>query len=100
MGVVVLAWVFFRAPNVSTVRAIMSGLFALRGGLSLGTMQVGTLVALALLVFLDLPQYRRRDHTAMLRWHWAVLGATCALLILVMTVLRSDKGVPFIYFQF
>ncbi len=99
MSVVALAWVFFRAASFGVVSEYLAGIVALRPGIP-AKIAALAVSSLGLLLFLDLPQYRARDHTAMQRWHWVARGLAYAALIMALVVLRSEKNVPFIYFQF
>ena len=99
MALVLLAWIFFRAPDFATAFGVISGIFELRGGLSLGAWALPIGMS-AIVLFIDIPQYITKDHTVMLRWHWVLRGLSYAGLILLMVLMRSNQDVPFIYFQF
>ncbi|MCB9549895.1 MAG: MBOAT family protein [Myxococcales bacterium] len=98
MALVCLAWIFFRAHSFSEAMAVLGGLFAFTGGLPGGTALVAVAAVGALLV-IDVPQFRRGEHEAILRWPWWVRGVTYAGLVLA-TLLLSGSPSPFIYFQF
>ena len=57
-------------------------------------------VALALLLPLDLAQYRWKSHTAVLASPWPIRAGAYATMMLAMFALRTDETIPFIYFQF
>ncbi len=99
MILVHIAWVFFRAPDFSTAFEVLSGIFAMRGGLSdLGELLPLTLIGVMLLI--DIPQYLKGKHTAMQSWPLSVRSVTYAGLILLLVLLWGEDEVPFIYFQF
>jgi len=98
--VVLFAWIFFRARTFGAAYEMITGIGALRGGLP-ETAAAATFVALlALLLLIDLPQYRRGTHTAMIEWHWLPRGLVYAAFILLILLLTPEDDVPFIYFQF
>ncbi len=96
---VCLAWVFFRAPTFSSAMGVLGSIVHFHGGLELGFFK-RAFIAVVILLFIDVPQYRQRDETAMLRWPWPVRGVVHAALILILIILRTSQDVPFIYFQF
>jgi D-alanyl-lipoteichoic acid acyltransferase DltB (MBOAT superfamily) len=99
MAVVYLAWVFFRATSFQNAFDVIAGILDLRGGFSLRSLVMpGALIAL--LLFIDCPQYLSRRHVVMLRWPWPVRGLVYAGLVLILAIFRSENDVPFIYFQF
>ena len=99
MALVLLTWIFFRATDLSNAMDVIGGIFDLRGGLGLSSwaMPVGVI---ALMLFIDIPQYVTGDHTIMRRWPWPVRALIFTGLILAMVLLRSNEDVPFLYFQF
>ena len=98
---VMLTWVFFRAPNAAAAFAYLEGIVTLRGGLG-GLAPHASTVAfyVALLLLLDVPQYAARNHTAMLGWRWPARGAAVACMVLLILILSPNHEMPFIYFQF
>jgi hypothetical protein len=94
-----LGWVFFRASTLEASVRILRGIAAFQGGIELQLL-VLPLGITALLLFIDLPQERRNDHVAMLRWHWSWRGLSYAGLLIACALLRVTEDVPFIYFQF
>jgi D-alanyl-lipoteichoic acid acyltransferase DltB (MBOAT superfamily) len=97
--VVCFAWVFFRAPDFATAFQVLSGIASLRGGFDPRLLLLPA-SALLLMMFLDVPQARARDHVTMLRWPWALRSATYVALVMALVLFRTGKNVPFIYFQF
>jgi D-alanyl-lipoteichoic acid acyltransferase DltB (MBOAT superfamily) len=102
---VALTWVFFRAATFADACAYLRGLCGMARGPATVTLDTDALAQAlasiaALLFLIDLPQYLRRNHCAMLAWPYAgrVLGFSCLLIWLIMT--RGTESVPFIYFQF
>lgn len=95
---VVVAWIFFRCPNVGDAVNYLWGILAFRGGEPFHWFN--PLLLLLLLMLVDVPQYVWRDHTAILRAPWPVRGAFYATLTLFLLVMGGDVGEPFIYFQF
>jgi len=99
-AVVLFAWIFFRAQTFGTAYEMIVGIGALRGGLpeTAALAKFGAL--LALLLFIDVPQYRSGKHTAMIDWPWLARGLVYAAFILLILLLTPEQDVPFIYFQF
>ncbi len=99
---VTLAWVFFRAPDLPTAWAYVTGVVTLREGPGFvgagGMMTVMLYVALVLLV--DLPQALTRRHDAALAWPWPIRGALAGVMVILIFVMSPTDETPFIYFQF
>ncbi|MBD3176504.1 MAG: MBOAT family protein [Armatimonadia bacterium] len=99
--IVYVAWVFFRSPDWATTAEVFrqlgnweaSGALSARPALGLAGLWLMMLV-------IDIPQARRRDHLAPMRWHWVPQGLAYAGMIIAILTLRVDTDVPFIYFQF
>jgi D-alanyl-lipoteichoic acid acyltransferase DltB (MBOAT superfamily) len=96
---VAVTWIFFRAPGFEVAWQYLTGILALRGGWPAESV-VPFVAALILLLAIDVPQYKLKDHEAVLRWPWPVRGLAYAAMIWAICALRSDGTVPFIYFQF
>jgi alginate O-acetyltransferase complex protein AlgI len=96
---VALTWIFFRAPNFSTAFSYLSGIVLWHGGFNVCQI-AGALWFIAIVLALDLPQYFAKSHTIILRWPWAFRGLVYATMIMLIFVSRSDRAIPFIYFQF
>jgi alginate O-acetyltransferase complex protein AlgI len=98
---VMLTWVFFRAPDAHTAIEYLRGILTLRGGLSNAAGPVSTVAFyVLLLLLLDVPQYMKRSHTVMLTWPWLARGAAAGIMILLVLLLSPNHDTPFIYFQF
>jgi alginate O-acetyltransferase complex protein AlgI len=96
---VALTWIFFRASGFGMAWDYLAGILALRGGWPMeGVLPL--VASLLLLLFIDVPQYRSNDHTALIRWSWPIRGLAYASMIWAIFALRTDGTVPFIYFQF
>jgi D-alanyl-lipoteichoic acid acyltransferase DltB (MBOAT superfamily) len=101
LNCVMIAWVFFRAPNFTIARLYLHGIFSLRGGLHHFRIPIETVAAyVALMLAIDLPQYWSRNHTVMLNWSWPVRGTVVAGMLLLIILLAPNNDTPFIYFQF
>ena len=98
--VVLFAWIFFRAQSFAAAWEMIIGIGALRGGLPETMALIKFAALLALLMLIDIPQFRRDDHTAMIEWHWLPRGLVYAAFILLIVLLTPEDDVPFIYFQF
>jgi D-alanyl-lipoteichoic acid acyltransferase DltB (MBOAT superfamily) len=117
---VALTWIFFRvgsataagipSPGTSLARAwhYLAGLLPL-GHRSLGADAVrldadavaqGFVAVVILILFVDLPQYLRRDHYVTLRWPLPARAFLFGLLCVWLLMMRETDSVPFIYFQF
>ncbi|MCY3017755.1 MAG: MBOAT family protein [Planctomycetota bacterium] len=111
---VAFAWIFFRAGttgggSAATIgRALqyVAGLWpfgaAPANAVRFDSDAVAQAVAAvaALLILVDLPQYLKRDHCAVLRWRLPWRAAAFAALCLWLIMLRETENVRFIYFQF
>jgi alginate O-acetyltransferase complex protein AlgI len=102
---VALTWIFFRAKSFASAFDYLRGLVGVRSGEISVTVDPDVLtqaaVSIAVLLFLiDIPQYLRRNHCAMLRWPQKrrVLAFSCLVIWLIL--IRGTESVPFIYFQF
>ena len=99
--VVCLAWIFFRAPDVSTAWAVLGRLFADGPATGVLTPTVVLLIAAALAM-----QWAPRGIGARLRAAFVTLpvyaqGVSLGVLLLVIAAASGGRGVaPFIYFRF
>ncbi|MBC7785475.1 MAG: MBOAT family protein [Burkholderiales bacterium] len=108
LHLVLLAWIFFRPGPVRESFAYLKGILTLRGVggakfqlSAFSFMDAATVAFFAGLVLLiDIPQYRRNDHLAMLKWSWPMRGAVIALMLLLLLIMGENNDIPFIYFQF
>jgi alginate O-acetyltransferase complex protein AlgI len=98
--IVVLAWIPFRAPDLGLARAYISRL----GDWGPATLWSFPVVAVvALVIGLQLVPAKPMDalRVRFEGWHPAALGASMAVVIVLVTATISSQGVPpFIYFQF
>ncbi len=99
-NLVTLTWIFFRSPSLSSALEYLTGILVWRGSLQDLGYLLPVLFYGALVLFLDLTQYRRSNDVEMLSWHWAWRGALYASLVLVILLGGSPSNAPFIYFQF
>jgi hypothetical protein len=98
--IVVLGWVFFRAPDISAAFGYLGALAAgdwrntlvtplslalVAGGLAIHALPVATLPALAARVR---------------RWPAPAVGLALGVLILIVDAMRPEGVAPFIYYQF
>jgi alginate O-acetyltransferase complex protein AlgI len=102
---VALTWIFFRANSLADSWAYLSGLFGASSSeilvrLDSDAVSQAAVTILALLFLIDIPQYLRRSHWALLSWPRPrrVLAFSCLVIWLIM--IRGSENVPFIYFQF
>jgi D-alanyl-lipoteichoic acid acyltransferase DltB (MBOAT superfamily) len=101
VNLVALAWLFFRAPSLSEAMVYLKGIIQLRGTCEnylFFFWRIAFYIGLVLLI--DIPQYFRNDHTAMLEWPWVLRGVICGSMIILMILLAPANEMPFIYFQF
>ncbi len=101
LGCVCMAWVFFRAENLSDALLILKRIVTMQGNVT-GYVYHGVrfFCFLSMLLFVDVPQALAGKHEAMLNWHWMARGLACGLMVLLIILLGSDDQTPFIYFQF
>jgi D-alanyl-lipoteichoic acid acyltransferase DltB (MBOAT superfamily) len=101
LHLVMLTWIFFRAPSLRAALDYLKGIVTLRGDAS-GLADSAKLVAffIALVLLVDIPMYRRKTHLAMLEWNWITRGAVAAVMILLIVLFAPNNETPFIYFQF
>ncbi len=104
MTTVMLAWVFFRAPDFETAYQFLSGLASWQtrqtSRAAIGAPLLAFAGGLLLMLGIDIPQAVTNNQTIMLRWPVLLRGLAYAALILILIVFRSEADVPFIYFQF
>jgi D-alanyl-lipoteichoic acid acyltransferase DltB (MBOAT superfamily) len=94
--VVVLGWVFFRAPNFAVAFDYFSGLLAFTDMAAVG---LTPLVVAAAILLIDIPQNRWGDHAVFLRLPWWLQSPVYATACFTM-LLYGGREIPFIYFQF
>ncbi len=107
LQLVLLAWIFFRPTPFSVSWQYLSGILTLRAGgkmFQLGALGFNDVITVAffasLVLMLDIPQYRQKDHLAMMKWHWLPRGLVIALMLFLLLVMGENNDIPFIYFQF
>lgn len=101
MVVVLLAWIFFRAPDFTLAGEYLAGIFRMQTSLAgLKALTLPLLGGMLLLLFIDVPQAVTRNHTVLLTWPLWLRGIVYASLVLILVIFRSEADVPFIYFQF
>ncbi|MHB8078594.1 MAG: MBOAT family O-acyltransferase [Candidatus Krumholzibacteriia bacterium] len=100
-AVVALAWLFFRAASLAQVRYFAASILHWQGSDLAGRFAVMILVFAAVLLALDLAEYRTRSEVWLLRLRPPVTAGVCtALLIVVGLYMATTKPLPFVYFQF
>src|SRR5262245_22618314 len=103
---VALTWVFFRAGSLGAATLYLKRLlcFWKRRSASVsfdwGTIVLAVGAVALLLLVVDLPQYRAREHTVLLRWPWWLKVLALALLTACLILTRRSQNAAFIYFQF
>jgi alginate O-acetyltransferase complex protein AlgI len=98
--IVVLAWIPFRAPDLSLAGTYVSRLVE-PGPATLWTLPVVAVVVAAIVAQLLPPRPLERMRIRFERLHPAALGASMAAAIVLVASTVSTQGVPpFIYFQF
>lgn len=95
---VVLTWIFFRAPDFTTAWQFLCGIVFWHGGLPLTFLKLPLFLAVLLLP-LEYLQSRHFDALAIARLPKSVRAAYY-LTMLVAIILLGGNDVPFIYFQF
>jgi D-alanyl-lipoteichoic acid acyltransferase DltB (MBOAT superfamily) len=100
--VVVLAWIFFRAANVSNAISYLTRMVTLQGGITGFDFLPQVIVALLLILMIDLPQHLSHQQDFLLYWRSPQRAAfLSALLFGILTIgARQPYAVNFIYFQF
>lgn len=99
-NLVCFAWIFFRAPNLSSAWTYVIGLFSFRPGLPVTSWLILLFPALLLIFLIDVAQRNSDDHEVILSWRPAAQGLAYATFILGIVVFSGGPSVPFIYFQF
>ena len=95
-----IAWVFFRAVDLSNAIDYVQGLFSFRpGGVAADDLIVVGVSALFILI-IDVAQRLTSDQEAVLRWAPPLRGIAYALLFVWIVLWSGGEAQPFIYFQF
>jgi D-alanyl-lipoteichoic acid acyltransferase DltB (MBOAT superfamily) len=99
-ALVCLAWVFFRAVDLTTAIDYIEGLFSFRpGGVGLDDLLIVGVSALFILI-IDVSQRLTRDQEVVLRWAPPLRGIAYAMLFVWIVLWSGGEAQPFIYFQF
>jgi D-alanyl-lipoteichoic acid acyltransferase DltB (MBOAT superfamily) len=96
---VLLSWIFFRAPGLSGAIAYIQQLFSFSGMHELPMVLPAIIIPWLLVLLIDIPQYRTNDHEAILRWPTLARDMAVAGMLLLV-ILGFGTRAPFIYFQF
>lgn len=96
---VAVAFVVFRAENLSQAMHYLGGIAQLRGGLDLHIF-VKLAMLMALIAPLEIIQYRNNDRLLAVRQYPLVVRSLLYTLIVISLLLASTNDIPFIYFQF
>ncbi len=99
MVVVFVAWIFFRAESFGDAWAVLSGIFAFRGGWDF-ELGAWVLAMSGWIVLIDLPMARRNEVEAIFRWPFWLRGFVYAAFTLAALLLERSPDAAFIYFQF
>lgn len=102
-GLACLAWVFFRANNVSDGFIIIKKMTTLSGTIFTKnpSMMIYSLLAIALLVVVESKQeFYKGSFTLYNNKHWLVRNLSYAVLVLLILLIGVFDGGQFIYFQF
>ena len=100
MGVVGLAWVFFRAPDFGAAFEVLGGIASGRGGGVPAEWTARAVIVAAALLLIDVPQYVGRNPVTIVRWPAIARGMVYAVWVLLIVLARGDGANPFLYFQF
>jgi D-alanyl-lipoteichoic acid acyltransferase DltB (MBOAT superfamily) len=96
---VAFAWIFFRAPDFATASTVIQRIFTSWNGLQ-PTLFLLPMLYGALLLAVDIPQYRSGSHTIFERWPAPARTLFCASLLALIFLLGGSGSATFIYFQF
>ena len=96
---VAFAWIFFRAADFETASTIVSRIFTAWNGLQPSLFLLPALYG-ALILFVDIPQYRSGSHTIFERWPAPARALFYASILALIFLLGGSGSATFIYFQF
>jgi alginate O-acetyltransferase complex protein AlgI len=99
LGVVVIAWVFFRAKSWSIAMEYLGGLATWHSGVRLGSAYILPLSALVLLAHLIVNKDRNWVQEVT-EWPVPVRVTVYSTAVLLLSLLVPTDAVPFVYFQF
>lgn len=95
-GLVMLAWVPFRAPDIPTALKYWAGMLDLADLSQRPSPRL--LIILLPALALDWVQYRAHDELVMLRWpRWVQAALIAGMLLALFLLAQADTGVPFVY---
>jgi alginate O-acetyltransferase complex protein AlgI len=97
---VCLAWVFFRAIDLTTAVDYLTGMFSYRPGRVSMDDAVVVAISILFILIIDVSQRVTRDQEAVLRWAPPLRGIAYAMFILWIVLWSGGEAQPFIYFQF
>jgi alginate O-acetyltransferase complex protein AlgI len=97
---VLLGWVFFRAPDVHSAIAIIRKILAPRGPLLADAIIVQGLLGISVVVLVDVLGTRRGYWDNLARSPTTFRVASALALLFGVTLFGIEKGAQFIYFQF
>jgi alginate O-acetyltransferase complex protein AlgI len=98
---VLLTWVFFRAPGLSAALNYLQGIFAF-SGMTIGNwldVLPAILIPWALMLSIDIPQFITGKHAVLPSWPRPVRHVAAAIMLFLI-ILGVGTRAPFIYFQF
>jgi len=94
-----IAWVFFRARNVSAALAYLRAMASFRGMGQMPAILLSILIPWIPILAIDLWQSRHQDELFFLRWRRWARGAFYAAIV-VGIVVAGGTHAPFIYMQY
>ena len=98
---VAFAWLFFRVSCLSEAFVYIKRIFLCQGTNDDFLFYCAHIIFyIALVLFIDIPQYLSNDHTVMLKWPWQKQGLFCSVILILIILLAPGNEIPFIYFQF
>ncbi len=97
---VALAWVFFRAPDLTQALEYLDGLLTLRAGPIPWDSIVLVVPLMLASLGLDLAQRRGGSHEAILAWPAMRRGLVYGTFLVGIVLFSGQPTVPFLYFQF
>jgi alginate O-acetyltransferase complex protein AlgI len=99
-ALVCIAWVFFRAVDLTTALDYLQGLFSFRpGGVAMDDLIIVG-ISLLFILIIDVSQRLTRDQEVVLRWAPPLRGIAYAMLFIWIVLWSGGEAQPFIYFQF
>jgi len=99
-NLVCFAWIFFRAPQISSAVDYVRGLFSFTAGLPPTSWMTLLVPAMLIVLVIDIAQRNSNDHEVILTWRPLAQGFAYAVFFLGVLVFSGGPAVPFIYFQF